>query len=82
MSSVRQHPRPHRTAVRVTTALVASVAIEVVAVNTGITDNILWPPTTLRRGLMLTALLLPWVPVMQDVVERVGRRAQRPALVS
>jgi hypothetical protein len=56
----------HRTVVRVTAALVASVAIEVVALNAWITDDILWPPTTLPRGLMLVAL-----PVMQ-VVERIG----------
>jgi hypothetical protein len=81
MSSVPQHQRAHRTVVRVTAALVTSVAVEVVALNAGITDNILWPPTTFRRGLMLVALLVPWVPVMQDVVERVGRRRQSLATV-
>jgi hypothetical protein len=80
MSTVLRHPRGHRTAARVIGSLAASVAIEVVAVNTGITDNILWPPTTLRRGLVLTALLLAWVPVMHDVVEHIARRSATKTL--
>jgi hypothetical protein len=82
MNNVRQHKRSHRTVVRVTAALVASVAVEVVALNAGITDNILWPPTTRRRGLMLIMLLLPWVPVTQDVVERIGNRRQAATPIS
>lgn len=71
-NNVREHRRSHRTVRRVTTAVVVSGLVEVVAVNAGITDNVLWPPTTRVRALALAALLLPWVPVIQDVVERVG----------
>jgi hypothetical protein len=78
MSSVAQQQRAHHTVARVVAALATSVAVEVVALNAGITDNILWPPTTFRRGLMLAALLVPWVPVMQDVVERINRRRESP----
>lgn len=75
--NVRQRRRTHRTVRRVTTALVVSGLVEVVALNAGITDNVLWPPTTRVRALALAALLLPWVPVIQDVVERVGLQSSR-----
>jgi len=44
-------------------ALVAAVgwfaATNVVALRTGVTVNILWPPTSLTRGLMLVVALVP-----------------------
>jgi hypothetical protein len=81
-NGAQQHQRRHRTLVRVTAALVVSTAVEVVALNAGITDNVLWPPTTPVRGLLLLALLLPWVPVAQDAVERIRRRRGSAAPVS
>jgi hypothetical protein len=81
-NGAQQYQRRQRTLVRVTAALVVSAAVEVVALNAGITNNVLWPPTTPVLGLMLIALLLPWVPVAQDAVKRIGRRRESAAPVS
>lgn len=42
-------------------ALVLFATAELYAVNHGITDNILWAPTTPRRAAVLLATLLPFI---------------------
>lgn len=55
------HARVHRTVLLVFTAVLVSVGLEVVANVTGLTANILWPPTTPVRALALGALFTPWL---------------------
>jgi hypothetical protein len=77
----RQHARARPLAVRVAVALLLSAVIEVWAVRTGMTANILWPPSSLQRSLALAALISCWLPVARLAVEATRRRrtsASRP----
>lgn len=76
-NAARQHAREHGPAVRLVGALVCSLVVEIFAVHSGVTDNILWPPSTPLRALTLAALLLPWLPVSVDVVEAIHLRSGR-----
>ncbi|MFD4763972.1 hypothetical protein ACFWOJ_35600 [Streptomyces sp. NPDC058439] len=46
--------------VLVTLAIVMSTSVTHLARQAGLTDNILWAPTTPRRALALSATLAPW----------------------
>jgi peptidoglycan/LPS O-acetylase OafA/YrhL len=70
----RQHIRAHPLSTRLAAALALSVVVEMVAVHTHVTANILWPPTTPLRSLVLGALLACWVPVMRRVGEAARNR--------
>lgn len=73
-NAIGQHARAHAAARRLMAALVLSAAVDVVAVRGHVTDNILWPPTSLVRALALAALLLPWMPVVTSLIEALRRR--------
>ena len=73
-NAARQHVRAHATASQVLAALVISLAVEVVAVHAGVTDNILWPPSTPLRALTLAAVLVPWLSITVDLAMAVRRR--------
>jgi hypothetical protein len=66
--------RERRTPVLVAGAIVASGTIEHFALRAGLTDNILWAPTTPRRALALAATLAPWAALLV----RTHRRRRRP----
>lgn len=74
IGAVRQQVRAHRVLVRVAVALVLSVGVEWVAVSGGFTDNILWPPSTGPRAMLLGALVLPWVLVAVSMSDTSRRR--------
>ena len=63
LHAVRQHARAHPATGRILGAVAVTVLVEVGAVHEHLTDNILWPPTTVLRALALAMLLLPWLPV-------------------
>ncbi len=67
-NAARQHARAHARTLRLVTAALCSVVVEVLAVRHGLTDNVLWLPSSLPRTLALAALLLCWLPVVTDVV--------------
>jgi hypothetical protein len=58
-SAAMAHVRAHCVAVVLVAAAVWFAAMNVVAIRTGITVNILWAPTSVRRGLMLMMTLGP-----------------------
>jgi hypothetical protein len=62
-----------RLIVRALLAVLVSVPIELFAVHTHITDNILWPPTTPGRALALIPLVLAWLPAITEGVRQVWR---------
>jgi hypothetical protein len=76
-NAARQHARQHPVATRVIVALAASAAVEIVAVRAGVTDNILWMPSTPLRGAVLAALLLPWLPAALELILAARRRWRR-----
>lgn len=59
--AVTQQVRAHCTLVLVTVAIVVFTSVTHLARQAGLTDNILWAPTTQRRALFLAAALAPWV---------------------
>lgn len=59
--AAKLHASVHRTRLPVGTAVLVSAAVEIIARTTGLTANILWPPTTPARAVALLALLAPWV---------------------
>ena len=73
------HARARPATARAVGALALSVLIEIGALGQHLTDNILWPPTTLLRGLALAMLLLAWAPLVDHLV-RVIRRRNRAAV--
>ena len=44
--------------------------LTLMAVHAHLTDNVLWPPTTPLRALSLMALVLPWLPLVAQVLGR------------
>ncbi|WP_322759116.1 hypothetical protein [Frankia sp. Cr2] len=56
--------------VRVAAAVCTTAAIEIIAVRTGLTDNILWAPSTALRALALVAALTPGALLASPVVRR------------
>lgn len=67
VNAARQHVRVHAAVLHLTAALAVSIVVKVVAVRTQITDNIVWPPSTVVRAAALAALLVPWLPVAGDL---------------
>jgi hypothetical protein len=63
--------------VRTLLAVLVTVPVELVAVHTRVTDNILWPPTTPGRALALVPLVLAWLPVAAKGVRRVSRHGRQ-----
>lgn len=63
--------------VSVLAALVLSALVETAGVRSGLTDNILWLPTDLARGLALAAVLAPWALVAAGVRSRRHDQAGR-----
>jgi hypothetical protein len=51
--------RAHPQLVRVAAAVLTTAAFEIIAVRAGLTDNILWVPSTPLRALGLVAVLAP-----------------------
>lgn len=82
LNAVRQHAAVHAAALRLLAALAVFTVVEVVAVRTHVTDNILWPPSTLPRTLALIAVLMPWLPVATDLAATVARRRRAARSVS
>lgn len=63
-NAARLHAGAHPMLLRVLAAAVLSCAGEVLAVQAGLTSNILWPPTTIWRALALAAVITPWTPAV------------------
>ncbi len=59
--AARRHASVHRFWLAVGAAVLASAAVEIFAKRTGLTANILWPPSGLARAAALLVLLVPWV---------------------
>ncbi|WP_322748833.1 MULTISPECIES: hypothetical protein [unclassified Frankia] len=65
---------------QITKSVLATAALEVAAVRAGLTDNILWAPTTSLRALALVAVLTPTALVAGSaIVRRTRHRADEPA---
>ncbi len=61
-------------------SVLATAAVEAMASRAGLTDNILWAPTTPLRTLALVAVLAPTVLVIGSATRRrVRRRDHEPA---
>jgi hypothetical protein len=71
-SAVMAHVRAHCVPVTLVAAAVWFAAMNVVAIRTGITVNILWAPTSLRRGLMLMMTLGPPLALVRQARYRVA----------
>lgn len=69
-----QQVRARFTLVLVALAIVASTSVTHLALQAGLTDNILWAPTTPRRALALSASLAPWA----GLLVRTYRRHRKP----
>lgn len=68
----------HAWMLRLALAIGSSVVVEILAVRAGVTENILWPPTTPPRALTLLVLFLPWIGAYLDLRSHVlARRAAR-----
>lgn len=65
----------HAWVLRLALAIGSSVVVEILAVRAGVTENILWPPTTPLRAVTLLVLFLPWVGPFLDL--RAHLRARR-----
>lgn len=77
-NAAAMHARAHSTALLVASAVTLSALAQVVAVRADLTDNILWPPSTVLRALALAAVFLPWVPVAVAVAPVRGRTRRGP----
>ncbi len=53
--------RAHATALLAAVAALVSVSCEIIAWRTGLSANILWPPTSPLRALVLAGAVTPWV---------------------
>jgi hypothetical protein len=73
------HATVHRTRLLVGGAVPVSVGVEVIARTTGLTANILWPPTTPARTVALLALFAPWAAL---AVRAQRSRSHRPPVRS
>ncbi|MCM3885512.1 hypothetical protein [Frankia sp. R82] len=77
-AGLRLQARPRLT--QVAAWALATAAIEIVALRAGLTDNILWAPTTPLRTLALAAVLTPSALVAGSVARlRIQRRRPEPA---
>lgn len=74
LNALRQRRVAHVRGLRVTAALCSSVVVELAAVHLGITENILWPPTSLPRACALVLLVLPWLAPAIDLRDAIARR--------
>jgi hypothetical protein len=75
VQALKLHAGLHRTWLLVGAAAFMSVAVEIIALMTGLTANVLWPPTTPARAVALLALAAPWT----ALAVRGGRmRSHRP----
>lgn len=75
-NAVRLHAAGRPLLLRLLAAVLVSVPIELLAVRAGLTDNVLWSPSTPPRALALAALALAWSPVGVGVWDRSARRAR------
>ena len=66
--------RAHRGPLLLITAILVSVACEVVAKSTGLTENVLWLPTDPLRALALLGAVGPWATLIIHTAAR--RRAE------
>lgn len=71
-SAAMAHVRAPCVPVALVAAAVWFAAMNVVAIRTGVTVNILWAPTSLRRGLMLIVALGPPVVMVRQASGRVA----------
>lgn len=71
-SAAMAHVRAHCVPVVLVAAAVWFAAMNVVAVRTGVTANILWLPTSLTRGLMLMVALVPPVALVRQARCRIA----------
>ena len=76
-NAARQHARVHRGPLQLLAAVVLSALVEVAAVHSGVTVNILWAPTSPVRAVALVAVLLPWLPATRTLGAAVRRRRRR-----
>ncbi len=74
---VRSHPIPFQIAM----AIALSAGVEWVALTHQLTDNILWAPDTGPRAVLLAALLLPWLPLVNDLAAATRQRLTREQLL-
>ena len=70
------HAAAHSLLLRVAFGLVLSAVIERIVVSRGISDNILWAPSTLTRAVPLVLLVLSWGPAAAHL-SRVRSRSRR-----
>ncbi|CAL9407637.1 hypothetical protein SUDANB58_01577 [Streptomyces sp. enrichment culture] len=68
--AVTQQVRARFTLVLVIVAIVTSTIVSRLALQAGLTDNILWAPTTPRRALALSATLAPWAGLLVRTYRR------------
>lgn len=73
--AAKLHATVHRTRLLVGAAVLVSMGIEVIARATGLTANILWPPTAPARTIALLALIAPWAAL---AVRAERSRSHRP----
>jgi hypothetical protein len=59
--AVAMHARLRTVVALSVPAVALSACVEALAVNRGVTENILWAPTSPLRALALLAVLAPWV---------------------
>lgn len=73
----RLHVTARRTLLRVLAALALSSIGEVIAVQGGYADNILWIPSSAPKALLLVAVLLPWALVISTTRRDISTRSQK-----
>ena len=70
LQAAKLHLAARRRLSLVLAALLWSVGMEVIAVHNHLTANILWPPTTPARAVMLVAAFGPWFGLAGTAVAR------------
>jgi len=71
-SAVLAHVRLRRLPVAVVAAAIWFAAMNVVAIRTGVTVNILWAPTSPGRGLLLLVAVVPPVAMVRQAACRLA----------
>lgn len=71
---IRLHIEQHHGGVLVVAAGLMSVFVELASLSSGVTANVLWPPTTPIRAVALLALLTPWVALVVRATRSRNRR--------
>lgn len=67
LHAARARASAHARVLRLLLAVGSSVVVEIVAVRLGVTENILWPPTSAARIGFLLLLVLPWLGPLGDL---------------